>query len=287
MVTFLTAGPNPSVVTCGGSPDSNSPLLGNCLLLDTEDHAWKAGVIGEFMPSRNTHPAVVTMPVGVYVIGGMTNQKSMELLSAGETHWRVVSELPVIMKAPCAVKISERSFLAIFGKDIFEFDTEWFSQISKDGWSDTNAYPKLRTSRDAWPGCARLGSKVIISGGGWKDGGTSNKPTRINIDGDPIFGTWQSHKSTEILDLTTKTLTSGGDMMEPRRMFHILNLDNKLVAIGGVDNSGWVSGNPSSSSVEEWDPSTSTWSKSETRLSEERATFGAVVVSEELVCRRH
>ena len=70
-------------------------------------------------------------------------------------------------------------------------------------------------------------------------------------------------------------------------MFHILNLANKLVAIGGVDNSGWVSGNPSSSSVEEWDPSTSTWSKSETRLSEERATFGAVVVSEELVCRRH
>ena len=132
---------------------------------------------------------------------------------------------------------------------------------------------KLKTSRKGWPGCAKLGSKVIVSGGGWLEDGR-------------WFGTntWKSHKSTEILDLPTRSLSIGEDMKEPRRYFHILNFNDKLVAIGGVGNSGWESGNPSSNSVEEWNPSTSTWSKSKTGLEEERASFGAVVVSTKFVC---
>ena len=61
-----------------------------------------------------------------------------------------------------------------------------------------------------------------------------------------------------------------------------MNLNNKLVAIGGLGNYG-ESEKPASS-VEEWDPLTSTWSKSSTGLVEERASFGAVVVPKELVC---
>ena len=106
---------------------------------------------------------------------------------------------------------------------------------------------------------------MIISGGGRND--------------------WRSHKSTEILDLTDNTLSNGGDMIETRRWFHILNLNNKLVAIGGVGDAGWERGNPASMSVEEWDPLTSTWSKSSTGLEEERSAFGAVIVSKDLVCR--
>ena len=81
---------------------------------------------------------------------------------------------------------------------------------------------------------------MIIAGGGWlEDGGWLGSDT------------WRSHKSTEILDLTTKSLSIGEDMKESRRYFHILNYNNKLLAIGGVGNSGWESGNPSSNSVEE------------------------------------
>merc|ERR1712222_28906 len=132
------------------------------------------------------------------------------------------------MVFPCAVAISETSFLSMFETTIIEVDT------SSAGW------------------------KVIISGGGGND--------------------WRSHKSTEILDLEDKTLSSGGDMIETRRHFHILNVNNKLFAIGGIGDAGWESGNPASSSVEEWDPSTSTWSKLSTGLEDERSSFGAVVV---------
>ena len=270
-VTFLTAGPSPSIATCAGKADSpdGGLILGDCLVLDVENQVWKAGVIGQVLTSENTHLAAVTMPVGVYLIGGTKAPQKTEVLLAGTTHWQKGPQIPTYasMRIPCAVVISDRSFLAIYEKNIIEFDTSAAGPTSNAGWKDSSTYPRLQTSRTAWPGCAKLGSKVIISGGGYRDDGR-----------------WRSHKSTEILDLTTKSLSVGGDMEEPRRHFHILNFDNKLLAIGGVDNSGFVSGNPASISVEEWDPSTSTWSKSSTGLEEERASFGALVVSEDLVC---
>ena len=210
------------------------------------------------------------MPVGVYLIGGANAQQKTEVLLAGTTHWQWGPQIPTwaSMRIPCAVVISDQSFLAIYEKNIIEFDTSVAGPISNAGWKDSSTYPRLQTSRTSWPGCAKLGSKVIISGGGYRNDGR-----------------WRSHKSTEILDLTTKTLSTGGDLEEPRRHFHILNLDNKLFAIGGVNNAGFTSGNSASISVEEWDPSTSTWSKSSIGLEEERASFGALVVSEDLVCR--
>ena len=266
-VTFLTAGPSPSIATCAGKADSGSFLLGDCLVLDVDNQVWKTGLIGQLLTRENTHLAAVTMPVGVYLIGGANAQQKTEVLLAGTTHWQWGPQIPTwaSMRIPCAVVISDQSFLAIYEKNIIEFDTSVAGPISNAGWKDSSTYPRLQTSRTSWPGCAKLGSKVIISGGGGND--------------------WRSHKSTEILDLEDKTLSSGGDMEEPRRHFHILNVNNKLFAIGGIGDAGWESGNPASSSVEEWDPSTSTWSKLSTGLEEERSSFGAVVVSKDLVCR--
>ena len=103
---------------------------------------------------------------------------------------------------------------------------------------------------------------MIIAGGGWlEDGGW--------------FGTDTCKRSF----ICPPRLSPSEEVY-----FHILNYNNKLVAVGGVGNSGWESGNPSSNSVEEWNPSTSTWSKLKTGLEEERASFGAVVVSKKLVC---
>ena len=97
------------------------------------------------------------------------------------------------------------NFLSIYDKYIIEFDTSTARPTSSEGWKDSGTYSKLRKKRGARPGCAKLGSKVIISGGGWQDDGNA----------------WKSHKSTEILDLTTKTLSIGIDMKEPRRNFDI------------------------------------------------------------------
>ena len=264
LVTFLTAGSNPSIATCGGVTGGDK--VNDCLVLDVENQDWKTGVIGPLINSGNIYQAVVTMSNAVYVIGGFYASDKMEMLLAGTTHWQEGPPPPVDtwtgsgdMVFPCAVAISETSFLSMFETTIIEFDT------SSAGWKDLSTYPKLKTKRGYWPGCAKLGSKVIISGGGGNG--------------------WRSHKSTEILDLEDKTLSSGGDMIETRRHFHILNVNNKLFAIGGIGDAGWESGNPASSSVEEWDPSTSTWSKLSTGLEDERSSFGAVVVSKDLVCR--
>ena len=267
-MTFLTAGPSPSIVSCAGHTSANIPLLSDCRILDVENKDWKVGTIGQLVTRGNTHSAAVTMPVGVYLIGGTKATRKTEVLLAGTTHWQKGPQIPLFMQAPCAVAISDESFLAIFKDNIIEFDTSAAGPTSNAGWKDLSTYPKLQKSRVSWPGCAKLGSKVIISGGGYFD----------------EYDNWRSRKSTEILDLTDKTLSSGGDLVEPHRQFHILNLNNKLVAIGGVGNSGFESGNPSSISVEEWDPLTSTWSKSSTGLGEERASFGAVVVPKDLIC---
>ena len=264
LVTFLTAGSNPSIATCGGVTGGDK--VNDCLVLDVQNQDWKTGVIGPLINSGNIYQAAVTMSNAVYVIGGFYASEKMEMLLAGTTHWQEGPPPPVDtwthsgdMVFPCAVAISETSFLSMFETTIIEFDT------SSAGWKDLSTYPKLKTKRGYWPGCAKLGSKVIISGGGGND--------------------WRSHKSTEILDLEDKTLSSGGDMIETRRHFHILNVNNKLFAIGGIGDAGWESGNPASSSVEEWDPSTSSWSKLSTGLEDERSSFGAVVVSKDLVCR--
>ena len=51
---------------------------------------------------------------------------------------------------------------------------------------------------------------MIISGGGWQDDGNA----------------WKSHKSTEILDLTT--LSIGIDMKEPRRNFDLVQVEDRV-----------------------------------------------------------
>ena len=264
MVTFLTAGSTPSIATCAGAANPDEPLHGDCLVL--EKLVWKEGLMGQLLTPRNAYPAVVTMPVGVYLIGGTKAEKKTEFLQADTMKWQRGPALPVPMDGPCAVKISESSFLVIQNKHIIEFDTTSAGLKSDEGWQDMRKYPELTSARRTWPGCAKLDNKVIISGGGWMDSQSTRK----------------AYRSTEILDLTTRTLSIGGEMKEARRAFHILNINNKLIAIGGKERSGVAS--PASNSVEEWDPSMSSWSKSKTTLVEERSNFGALVVFQELVC---
>merc|ERR1712156_44049 len=96
-------------------------------------------------------------------------------------------------------------------------------------------WPKLKTRRIYWPGCALVGQKVIIAGG---------------------YSRGNSYATTEILDLTTKTIVYGGDMALPRRLFHIHTVkyrnSTKIFALGGK---GGVAGGVAKVGlkiVEEW-----------------------------------
>ena len=72
-------------------------------------------------------------------------------------------------------------------------------------------------------------------------------------------------------------------MNGPRVYFHILNLNNKLLAIGGLGSYGRYERN-STTSMEERDPSSSAWSVLNYRFSEHKAHSGALDVSKDLVC---
>ena len=206
------------------------------------------------------------MPVGVYLIaGGKYSPNETEVLLTGTTHWQKGPTPPPMDTAPCAVAISQTSFISVFNREIIEFDTSVAGPFSEVGWRDLRSYPKLKWARGL-PACARLDSKVIIAGGAWSNGTDTEETPTI-------------YRSTEILDPVSKPLIIGGHVNQPRVFFHILNLNNKS-AIRGFGSYG----RNSTPSMEEWDPSTSTWSMLNYRFSEHKVHYGALVVSKDLVC---
>ena len=105
--TFLTAGDEPVVATCGGR-DGGS--LSSCLVLDASTGQWEENRIGSLLQRRVTH-AAVTLHQVVYVIGGGASistgiGSTTELLRAGSSSWEQGPTIPVEMWDPCAVAIS-------------------------------------------------------------------------------------------------------------------------------------------------------------------------------------
>ena len=74
-----------------------------------------------------------------------------------------------------------------------------------------------------WPGCAKVGdNKVVIAGGSSR---MRNLLSRNTL------------QTTEILDLNTKKISTGGKMATARRWFHIISFKYKgtfkMLAVGG------------------------------------------------------
>ena len=120
----------------------------------------------------------------------------------------------------------------------------------------------METDRIFWPGCAKLGDKIIIAGG-------FDYPTTL--------------QTTEILDLTSRTISKGGNLVTPRASFHMITFDNNgdstMLALGGYDDNS-----NALKSIEKWNPETETWSEVEEQLEEKRGVFGIVAVPKSIVC---
>ena len=95
---------------------------------------------------------------------------------------------------------SSTSSLTVFKKNIHELDASIAGPTSDEEWRESTRWPTLKTSRTSYP---KIGSKVIITGG-------SNG---------------RKLRSTEILDLTSRTLSIGGDMAWPRIHFKLAILN--------------------------------------------------------------
>ena len=150
---------------------------------------------------------------------------SSEFLAAGAMQWQEEVALPADMSQPCALAITATSFLAIYGTDIRKFYTAIAGPTSSEGWREAGDWPKLKTLRTSWPGCAKIGQKVIKAGR--HNGGLLS--------------------STEVLNLIDRRISSEREMASPRNGFHLAKI------ISGGEEKDYLS------TVEEWVETSSTW----------------------------
>merc|ERR1719189_1623926 len=252
-VTFTTVGSSPVVATCGGQDDGGS-LLSSCLVLQGGE--WRTGVMSD-LPESRLYAATASTAAGTFLLGGLSSSQASTsaFLAADSIAWEEGPALPQDMRNPCAAQISPTSFLLLHGKTILEFDSSVAGPTSEAGWRPAGTWPDLLTDRKLWPGCAVVGHTLYIAGG-W-DGSTL--------------------RTTETLDLDTRTISPGPSMASPRRSFHLVTLPGpRLIAIGGRDDD-WNS----LASVEELEEGA--WVEA-AALEGGRKTYGAVAMPEGLVC---
>ena len=186
-----------------------------------------------------------------------------DFLASGSLQWQRGPALPMAMSHFCAIPITPTSFITIHKDKIHEFDAAIAGPTSDAGWRESTRWPALKTSRERSPGCARLGNKVIIAGG--KNGHNG-----------------RSLRSTEVVDIVTRTISAGGDMTSARAYFNLATISrgegHKLFAIGGYDSS-----TKEVNTVEEWVEESSTWKEAES-LTRATRKFGVLSLPKESIC---
>jgi len=258
--TFATTGPSSKVVTCGGWIAGS--LTASCLLLDLDNQLWDWNTIGQLPQSRCSHAVVSMEDIGTYLIGGSSShmRRTTDFLAQGSTQWVAGPAIPVDMTTPCAVKISDLSFLVIHNTDIREYQVDITDPTSNSGWQSSTKWPRLQTSRTSRPGCSKIENYIVIAGG-WGSG---------------------TLRSTEVLNLSTRTIVYAGDMNSPRGWFHMATITRNgqqlILAFGGY------SGSSNLNSVEMFNPSNNTWTLAPTTMQGAKSSFGAVPLTRAMIC---
>merc|ERR1712228_723253 len=257
--SFKTSDPTPLIASCGGA---TRRATASCLVLDLDNQRWDESRMGSLTMSR-VYGAVVELKQGVLFLGGEGSaaETTSDFLATGSLQWQQGPRLPQGMSSFCAVPVTESRFITIFGDKIHEFDAAIAGPTSEEGWRDSTLWPTLKTSRYNTPGCANIGNKVIVAG-----------------DSNSGVGALQS---TLVLDIRTRTISTGGDMASPRRSFHLATISR-----GGGETTfalGGYSGYTFLNSVEEWEEESSTW-KAAGNLDAARYSFGVVTIPKNIIC---
>ena len=258
-LTFLSTDLRPKVVACGGIPRKTT----SCLALDVENHRWDENVIGPLPQWRALGAAVTVENVGTYLIGGYSSDmaSTTDFLAKETTEWVAGPSTPIPLAYPCAVRISKLSILVFYKKDIREYQVDVANPTSNSGWQDASKWPQLQVHRSSGAGCTMIGDKVVIAGGG------------------------SGRSISEVLDISTRTITNTGDLDGNRYYTHFATISQ------GGQQSAWALGGQSGvlstsylKSILQFSPSTKKWTAASATLEEGKSSHGAVVVPRDLVC---
>jgi hypothetical protein len=267
-VTFLA--PSGDVATCGGIVATG--YSNDCLVL-RPGSGWLPGVLGSLSKGRylvgRSGAAVASLSGAAFLIGGQSRaaRRSMEVLQLGSRQWEEGPAVPIDMSSGgCAVSISEWQLIIIRDNHVREFDTRVAGPLSALGWRPAGTWPDLLSARSS-QACAATQGLVVVAGG---------------------YGGGRHLKTTEVINVVSKSITAGPELQQARRYFQLVVLPaaaggERLLALGGrYFAGGWRD----LATVEEWLPGpggTSAW-RHVTPLSGRKAFFGAMVVPEALVC---
>ena len=231
---FMTAGTQPVLASCGGISDRYKSLDA-CLVFDADHQRWDEHMMSPLPQIRRDFSVVTLENVGVYAIGGGGTKKhssksTSDFLPANSLQWTRGPGLPKDVSAHaagCAVIISKTSFIYINFGVIREYKIDIANPTSNQGWMPANRWPAI--SNRTYQGCARIGNNVLIAGGNLNSGSMED-PWRI-------FGMLSS---TYIIDIATRQLRLGGNMVKPRQV-HLATVTNggltKTFALGGKGKS--------------------------------------------------
>merc|ERR1711953_272172 len=256
--SFKTSDPTPLIASCGGETGWRATSTASCLVLDLDNQRWDESRMGNLTTPRYWG-AVVELKQGVLFLGGYGSETTSDFLATGSLQWQQGPRLPQAMFEFCAVPVSPSKFLTINGDKIHEFDAAIAGPTSEEGWRDSTLWPTLKTSRYDHS-CAKHGDKVILAGG---------------------YGGGGALQSTFVLDITTRTISTGGDMATPRYYFNLATISR-----GGGDTTFAIAGYSGSeylNSVEEWEEESSTW-KAAGNLDTARDEFGVVTIPKNIIC---
>ena len=272
-VSFVTT--DQLVLVCGGEDfdsDSNlSKYLSSCVQYNLAQERWDHH--SDLSKTRNG-AAVATLTDGSYILGGFDYGSdvyldSSEFLPTGSSQWTQGPRPPQTGKDACAVAVSHTSLLLI-GGGLYDYDystnlrnytfyrTVWEYSSSTSTWS---SWPSLVLARKGHA-CIKTGHRVIVAGGETSYGAVT--------------------RTTEIINLETKTVSLAGDMASPRTpfgMFEVGYSGNSVVLTFGGSNLNF-----SATTNEEFDPTTSKWRPSPAVM-DPKVYFSAVTVEANLVCK--
>jgi len=201
-------------------------------------------------------------------------KRTTDFLAQGTTEWTAGPNITVDMDFPCAFRISNQSFLTIGNTDILEYQIDILDPTSISGWQNATEWPTLKTQDRGALACSKLGNYVVIAGG---------------------YGSATTYeRSTEVLNLTSKSIAFAGYMNSPRAHFRMATITRNgqqlILAFGGIpDRDSYMSSIKNGTyfgenSVEQFHWSNKTWSVAPTAMESQRQFMGGVTVPQQLVC---
>ena len=196
----------------------------------------------------------------------INNAWSSDLLHKGSKYWVEGPYLPVefdglaYSDALCAVAIDDTRMLVIGIATQYKNVWEWSSLTYMwYKWPATFRYERHASA------CHKVGDTVVVAGG--------------------YYGGAPGDRSTEVLDLNSRTIREEGHTATPRMFFGFLEMglsDSTLILTFGGGKNDW--GKEESSVLQEWDPNNKTWNFSPSVL-RTRDSFSSVSLKANLVCK--